>query len=317
MRPFTLLIALFSLFSSASAQFTYEHLEVDYAGAYQFKDLKIIPIRAKPSFAEANQQAASLNNSMSLRQALATNQAAIMEHSDGRGGINEDVNVLTIENFSDQPIFLMSGEVITGGMQDRVIARDVVVPPRSGQMDIPVFCVEKGRWTGKTKNNKFKNYHEASMHLRQVIDRQQTQGAVWSEIAKENRRDRVKTNTEAYTAHAKSPDYIRRENEYLQFFNEKFMNKENIVGIVGVTGGVVIGCDLFATRDLFYREYNNLIYAYIDEVLTFGMPVTMTDEAVKVYMDNLLTNSVMQERFVRQNGKMFKQGDQIIHITTY
>ncbi|MEL7122596.1 MAG: DUF6569 family protein, partial [Bacteroidota bacterium] len=153
--------------------------------------------------------------------------------------------------------------------------------------------------------------------LRQVIDQEQNQSAVWKEISKENRRDRIQSNTEAYTAHANSPEYIRRENEYLAFFNEKFMQKENIVGIVGVTGGVVIGCDIFVSPDLFYREYNNLIFGYIDEVLTFGIPVTMTDEEVKRYMDNLLTNSVMQERFVRQNGKMFKQGDQIIHITTY
>ncbi|MGB0524533.1 MAG: ARPP-1 family domain-containing protein [Flammeovirgaceae bacterium] len=317
MKPTILIIAILSIFSPAFAQFTYEHLEVDYAGAYQFKNLKIIPIRAKPSFAQANQQAASLNNALSLRQALATNQAAIMEHTNDRGRIRENVNILTFENFSDQPIFLMSGEVITGGMQDRVIARDMVIQPRSGRVDVPVFCVEKGRWTSGTKKNKFKNYHEASMHLRQVIDRENNQSAVWKEIAKENRRDRIRSSTQAYTAHANSPEYIRRENEYLTFFNEKFMNKENIVGIVGVTGGVVMGCDIFASPDLFYREYNNLIYAYIDEALTFGIAITMTDEEVKRYMDNLLTNSVMQERFVRQNGKMFKQGEQIIHITTY
>ncbi|MEL7124270.1 MAG: DUF6569 family protein, partial [Bacteroidota bacterium] len=175
MRSTMLIIALFSLLTPAYPQFTYEHLEVDYAGAYQFRDLKIIPIRAKASFAQANEQLASLNNAMSLRQALATNQAAIMERTNERGRIRASVNTLTIENFSDQPIFLMSGEVITGGMQDRVIGQDMVIPPRSGLMDIPVYCVEKGRWTGGTKKNKFKNYHEASMHLRQVIDREQNQ----------------------------------------------------------------------------------------------------------------------------------------------
>ncbi len=317
MKKLSLIIALLSFIVSANAQFTYEHLELDTAGAFQFKNLKMVPIRAKSSFAEANKQAEQLNNAMSLRQALATNQAAIMEHKDDRGRIREDVNELTIENFSDQPIFLMSGEVIAGGMQDRVVAQDMVVPPRSGSVDVPVFCVEKGRWTGGTKNNKFKNYHEASMHLRKVIDQTQSQGEVWREIAKENRIDRVKTNTDAYTAHANSPEYIKRENEYLTYFNSKFQNKENVVGFVGVSGGVVIGCDIFASPDLFYREYNNLIYAYIDEALTFGTPVTITDDSIKRYMDNVLTNEVMQERFVAQNGKMFKQGEQIIHITTY
>jgi len=317
MKKTLLLLTLFSVFSTAFAQFTYEHLEVDYAGALEFKDLKIIPIRAKASFAEVNQRAENLNNALSLEQALANDQAIITERKNAKGRIRPRVNTLTIENFSDRPVFLMSGEVITGGMQDRVIARDMLIEPRSGRVNIPVYCVEEGRWTSGTRKKKFKNYHEASMHLRFVIDREQNQGAVWSEISKENKRDNIRTSTQAYTAHANSPDYIRRENEYLSFFNDKFQNRENIVGFVGVTGGIVMGCDIFATPDLFYREYNNLIFAYIDEALTFGLPVTMTDAAVKRYMDNLLSNSAMQDRFVRQNGKMFKQGEQIIHITTY
>jgi hypothetical protein len=314
----TIFTCLFCAFGSLlTAQITYDHLEVDYAGAFTFQNLKIIPIRAKPSFAEANQRAANLNRALSLRQALSTNQAAITEHRDDNGRVSQEVNRLTIENFSDQPLYIMSGEVIQGGMQDRVVARDMVIEPRSGAVDVPVYCVEKGRWEGGKKNEKFKNYHEASQHLRKVVDTEANQAAVWNEIAKENKRDRINSRTEAYTAHASSPDYIRRENEYLQFFNDKFRNKENIVGIIGATGGVVIGCDIFASSDLFYREYNNLIYAYIDEVLTFGLPLSITDDTVKIYADNILTNEPMQERFVRQNGKIFKQGEQVIHLTTY
>jgi hypothetical protein len=317
MKKTLLFLAFLAFFSTSFAQFTYEHLEVDYTDAIQFKELKIIPIRAKASFAEVNQRATRLNNALSLEQALATEQAIITERKNRKGRIRPRVNTLTIENFSDQPIFLMSGEVITGGMQDRVIARDMIIEPRSGMVNIPVFCVEEGRWTGSTRKKKFQNYHEASMHLRFVIDRNQNQVDVWKEISKENKRDNVRTSTQAYTAHANSPDYIRRENEYLTFFNNKFKDEENIVGIVGITGGIVMGCDIFASTDLFKREYNNLIFAYIDEALTFGVPVTMTDAAGKRYMDNILSNSAIQDRFVRQNGKMFKQGEQIIHITTY
>lgn len=317
MKKTLVIIALLACFSTAFPQFTYDHLEVDYTEAIEFKNLKIIPIRAKSSFVQVNQQIESLNKALSLEQALATNQVIITERKNSKGRIRPRVNTLTIENFSDQSVFLMSGEVITGGMQDRVIARDMVIEPRSGMVDIPVYCVEEGRWSNGTRKKKFQNYHSGSMHLRFVIDRDQNQAAVWKEISKENKRDNIRTSTQAYTAHANSPDYIRRENEYLSFFNEKFKDKENIVGIVGISGAIVLGCDIFASHELFYREYNNLIFAYIDEVLTFGLPITITDEQVKRYMDNLLTNSLMQERFVRQNGKMFKQGEQIIHITTY
>ena len=35
---------------------------------------------------------------------------------------------------------------MTGGKQDRVIAKDRIVPPGSDPIDLSVFCIEPGRW---------------------------------------------------------------------------------------------------------------------------------------------------------------------------
>jgi ARG/rhodanese/phosphatase superfamily protein len=56
------------------------------------------------------------------------------------------VNRLVLVNNSKRPLLLLAGEVVTGGKQDRVVAKDRIVPPESDPVDLGVFCVEPGRW---------------------------------------------------------------------------------------------------------------------------------------------------------------------------
>jgi len=58
-----------------------------------------------------------------------------------------EVNRLVLVNNSKHPLILLAGEVVTGGKQDRVVAKDRIVPPESDPVDLSVFCVEHGRWT--------------------------------------------------------------------------------------------------------------------------------------------------------------------------
>lgn len=57
------------------------------------------------------------------------------------------VNKLSIENRSTtHTVFVQSGEIVKGGKQDRVLARDMLLPPNSGPVPLPSHCVERGRW---------------------------------------------------------------------------------------------------------------------------------------------------------------------------
>lgn len=290
-------------------QLTYQNLYVDYNGAKTHQFLQIIPIRAKAAFMDANvnPSAEYLKNVLTLQSAM--NQG-LVDIQDRLG-----VNRLEISNLSDQPIYIMSGEIVSGGRQDRVFAEDVIVPPNANNMRVPVFCVEEGRW-GNRKN--FEYYHEASMHLRQKIDRNKSQSAVWKEIEEENKQDGIRSSTKAYTAHGNNRNYVQQENQYLEQFQiTAFENPDNIVGIVAVTGNWVIGADVFITPQLFAREYNTLIFSYIDEVISFGRPITIRQPEIKQYCDQLLSNELQQKRFIDRNGKVFEEDGKIIHISTY
>ena len=73
-----------------------------------------------------------------LAQALAERKVIVRETG--------NVSSLTVENLSDQEVYVQAGEIVKGGRQDRVLSSDLVLPPKSGQVEIGSFCVEHGRW---------------------------------------------------------------------------------------------------------------------------------------------------------------------------
>ena len=50
-------------------------------------------------------------------------------------------------NHSKRPLLLLAGEIVTGGKQDRIVAKDRIVPADGDPIDLSVFCIEPGRWT--------------------------------------------------------------------------------------------------------------------------------------------------------------------------
>ncbi len=59
------------------------------------------------------------------------------------------VDQLAVENLGDRELFIQSGDIVTGGKQDRVFVSSLVLPPHSGRLTLAVFCVEPGRWTAR------------------------------------------------------------------------------------------------------------------------------------------------------------------------
>ena len=309
MRYFCVLLLNLCIVAPIFGQFTYNNLMVDYKSAVSYDKLQLIPIRGKASFFQnaADRATKATPNYVTLREALERGLLRIKD----RAGVNR----LIIDNLSDKPVILLSGEVLRGGKQDRVIGQDIVLPPNSTRNRVPVFCVEEKRWSTPKS---WSYYHESSMHLRRVVDQSQNQKQVWNEVAYELKRDNISSKTLAYTSHGKNPEYAARERAYLQAFDfNTFSDPSTIVGIIGVSGSVVIGCDIFASEDLFQKEYPGLIFSYIDEAITYGLPVDITYGAIKQYSDKLLSNERMQKAFIQQYGKSFTHNGRIIHITTF
>ncbi len=74
-----------------------------------------------------------------LSTAITAGTASIEEV---RGGI---VPTLRIVNRGEKPVLLVDGEHLVGVKQNRILNTTILVPEKSA-LDIPVSCVEAGRW---------------------------------------------------------------------------------------------------------------------------------------------------------------------------
>src|SRR5262249_38131028 len=99
----------------------------------------------------------------------------------------DNVNSLSIENVSDEEVYVQSGDIVKGGKQDRVLAMDLIVPAKSGKIPIESFCVEQGRWSGRgqeaTAMFAASNNTLISKDLKIAAKDKASQHEVWEKVA--------------------------------------------------------------------------------------------------------------------------------------
>jgi hypothetical protein len=293
----------------ASAQLTYETLFVDYDSAWQFKDLKIIPIRRK---AGAGMPLRHMDV-VPLNQALSKGLVTITE----RGSTSfENVHWLRFNTQGKNPIYIAGGEIVAGGRQDRMIVRDTILQPMEKDQYVPVMCVEEERWSEKEKKFGYGSF--ANPHLRKVLDSTGNQVSIWREVDRQLLAGAFKNKTLSYLSRYQDKKYLAMQDEYFRFFIDKFAKTDsNVIGFVAITGDKIIGTDTFDGTGLFYPQLDPLLHGYIDDVLASGTPVTLKETPVRRYMDKLFTNEKSQEEFVKDKGKIFRQEGRVIHVNTY
>jgi hypothetical protein len=298
---------------AAFAQITYQTVFVDYDSAWQYKNLKIIPIRPKGGGGGLAPMLIDNPDIISLSQAINQGLATISERGTAS---TENVHWLRINNQSDKSIFINSGEMISGGRQDRMVMKDTILVPTKRDQYIPVMCVEEGRWSDKEKKFAYNDF--ANIHLRKVLDVAKNQVLIWNEIDNQLQSGDIKNTTMAYLARKSDKKFMEVDDDYFRFFKQKFKSSDStIVGFVCVSGNKIIGSDIFASRNLFYSQLEPLLRGYIDEVIIYGGKGTCPDDKIHDYMDKILTDEKSQQEFVSKNGKIFRQQGRVIHITTF
>ncbi len=318
MKSFISSLFILLPFLSLAQEYSYRTIEFNLQdgsdqGSFTYKNLRLYPIKAKASMKE---QTKSITRYTPLKQALDRKKIKITE----KETTNEsaEVNSLYVQNTSTDTVYLMAGEVVQGGKQDRVIGQDMILPPKSGKRKLSVYCVEHGRWTSASGTAEFKDYYSVSgLSVRKAIDVDKDQSKVWEKVAEGNAKNKVQSSTGAYTALRTSADYGKQEKEYFQALSPQVESVPDIIGFIIVTGNKVTGCEIFATEQLFRNASTNLLKSYIHEAITNGKPVNISTTTVKKYMDDVLVNQPDQEKKVNAKGKVFSANGKKIHLTTY
>ena len=212
---------------------------------FQYKNLGVYPLYTK---------GCATTGYWTLDEALAKGVLRISEK--GAGNVPE----LLVENEADAPVFLMAGEIVRGGKQNRVISQDVLLPPRSGPISLGVFCVEQHRWRLESQNFKAES-DLAHGRLRETLNAPTvSQGAVWGEVARKSAAvaAEVPNATQYLGKIYEDKDVSRTVADY----TAKIRIPAEANGMVVTIGNRVVGLEIFGDRETFASLRDKLLRSY-------------------------------------------------------
>jgi hypothetical protein len=198
-----------------------------------------------------------------------------------RGG-GAQVNQLVLVNNSSRPLILLAGEIVTGGKQDRVIGKDRLVPAESDPIDLSVFCVEPGRWTGAKMSfsggGVGSGMAQPGVRAKAMADKDQEK--VWAEVRNSQARMEVLAPPQAAGVIAGTTSYakVMENDEVKQKVDAvaapiqrdyqsliKQLRDRNAVGVVVAVNGEIIWADVFASTNLLEKYWPKLVRSYAAE----------------------------------------------------
>jgi len=215
----------------------------------------------------------------------------------------DEVNTLVLVNNSGKPLLLLAGEIVTGGKQDRVIAKDRIVPAGSDPIDLGVFCIEPGRWTassstfgGSAKATSQSFMVQPTIRQRAMVDKDQQQ--VWDSVHGAISQMEVAAapaptgamgggpvarsgypRSIGTTSYAKAMEDIsvsaKVDEEAAPVMKSRDqvlarLREAHAIGVVVAVRGEIVWADLFADTDLLSRYWTKLVRSYAAESLTTG-----------------------------------------------
>lgn len=211
-------------------------------------NLAVVPLFTK--------KAAPYDEYIVLEEGQATKAVKVAETKGGQ----VDRLVVKNQDTDKRPLYLLGGEVVLGGKQDRMVVNDTVIDPASTK-EIEVRCVEQGRWDGADLT-----FHssEAVAHpdLRKAA-LFKSQGDVWSEVARKSNASQVSSTTGTYRRVLQDKAVRDRIKSYLDELQAKIPKSEKLTGLAVAINGEVELVDVFDSPRLYAKLERKLLASYV------------------------------------------------------
>ncbi len=262
-----------------------------------YENLTIFPV--------VSRDAADTSGYITLEEGLASGEVVVTEQGGEilrrtrdaapmglplQGG-GASVNQLVLIHRGKKPLVLLAGELVSGGKQDRIVAKDRIVAPGAAPLPLDVFCVEHGRWSSGSKFSAAKIIVHPSVRERAAVDQKQTD--VWAAV----RRGTTSTSSSgaagsprisaqaldaavAESARTESYEKLYQSSSVgvsIEAFTEEVQRRfdravaklkgQHVVGVVVAYGAEVAWGDIFASPSLFERYKAKLLRSYAVEAL--------------------------------------------------
>lgn len=178
-----------------------------------------------------------------LSVAMATHQVSIREAKNG------SVNQLVLVNHGDSPVMVQAGDVVHGGMQDRVLQHSALIAGGGRPVPLPVQCVERGRWSGADAS--FAYAGRVDPVLRDIVSRASSQDATWAAVAERNRALGVDEYGSWLEGRRIDAGQLARAESELR---QRFADDKRVVGVVVARGGVFTGSEVYGDPAVFAAD---------------------------------------------------------------
>ncbi len=208
---------------------------------------------------------------LTLQEALEQKKVVVYE--------TKSVNELSIENLSNEDVYVQSGDIVKGGQQDRLLAIDLIVPPKSGKMPIAAFCVEQGRWSrrGSEQVAAFSSSNDVATtkDIKLAAKQSNSQSGVWQNV--EVAQGKLSENLSVNVVSAASPSSLqlalenRKVQESVSGYTKTLAGiikgKDDVVGYAFAINGEVNSADVYVSSALFRKLWPKLLKANATEAI--------------------------------------------------
>lgn len=237
--------------------------EYRLSGPFTHKNLAIFLVHGKNTIKS--------KTFLTLQEALVQKKVVVYE--------TKSVNELSIQNFSDQDVYVQSGDIVKGGQQDRMIGVDLIVPPRSGKLPISAFCVEHGRWSGRgnERASQFSSSADvvATKEIKLAAKRSNSQGAVWENVKVAQDKLSENVGSQVNSAVSSSSLQLSLENVKVQESADSYIKalvgianrSDDVIGYVFAINGKVNSADIYGSSVLFKKLWPKLLKANAIEAI--------------------------------------------------
>ncbi|HEY7093379.1 MAG TPA: DUF6569 family protein [Ktedonobacterales bacterium] len=177
-----------------------------------------------------------------LEQAIAEGAVEVVEQA------SATVPELTLRNKGAVMIFVLDGEEVVGGRQNRIVNASFLIAENS-TVTLPVTCVEHGRWhdvsrvfsSGESMPHAMRlaKHRQVSASLARMSRPIADQGATWDAIAEKQATTGTRSATGALH------DIYQSQQERLSAWEQTFSYVPGAVGFIIGLGGQITGADIF------------------------------------------------------------------------
>lgn len=213
---------------------------------------------------------------LTLQEAMAQQKVVVYE----TGSVGE----LAIENVAgDVSVFIMSGDIVKGGRQDRTIKFDIILPPRCGRVPLQAHCVESGRWQRRGAENDAEFTVSTKMLAskdgklgNRMSGRGGGQNAVWSAVEAYQDKLEASLNKPVRSPESATSLQLTLEDEDLKGAIQAYQDalrgivdgKPDVIGYAFAINGEMNSADVFGSSQLFHKVWPRLLEAAVTEAVS-------------------------------------------------